>query len=740
MGRDWLGRHIGRCQPYLKGVYLTLSLAVYFAVLFRTAWLSDDAYITFRTVENFIHGYGLTWNTLERVQVYTHPLWMFLVSLCYFFSREIFYTAIFLSVGISLIATLVLAVKIAPSPRNVLLGFALLVNSKAFIDYSTSGLENPLSHLILACFFFFFLKREVDLTTLLVLSFTAALATLNRMDTILLFIPALTHTWWKIRGARALGAVAVGFTPFLVWELFSLFYYGFLFPNTAYAKLNTGIPRIELAVQGWHYLLNSARLDPLTLLTVIAGIVLVAIRLDSRQISAGLGVILYLFYVVVIGGDFMSGRFLSAPFFLTVVLLCHSNPFKGLRIWGAICCAIFLVGLNSAYPPLLSGAGYGSEREEMADANGITDERGYYYQNAGLLTALRAPPGSQFPDDGWAKRGRATRSDTFMVVFLSNLGFSGFFSGPNVHIIDVFALADPLLARLPAKKDPNWRIGHFSRLLPEGYVETHFQGQNRVKDTDLAVYFDKLQIIVRGDLADRDRWAEIWRMNIGQYDDLIDREAYRNPSPLAIRLSDASHMSGRPDVHVSLGKEYIKLGYTKKGIASLEEAHRLNDSNFINVILEADFPRQAWKLHLESNLETAGDRSQNPPLNRDEIDRHSIWIYAAFKQGAEYLKQGDTSRANMQWEEGLEHCRRVLAIQSDATILQVCGKGLLAIGLFDEAANLYRRSIALSQDPSERYTTYMDLARLYRAKGNLAEASEAEEEAKKIKNQGGETP
>ena len=27
----------------------------------------------------------------------------------------------------------------------------------------------------------------------------------------------------------------------MVWELFSLFYYGFLFPNTKYAKLNTGI-------------------------------------------------------------------------------------------------------------------------------------------------------------------------------------------------------------------------------------------------------------------------------------------------------------------------------------------------------------------------------------------------------------------------------------------------------------------------------------------------------------------
>ena len=33
--------------------------------------------------------------------------------------------------------------------------------------------------------------------------------------------------------------------PLLAWELFSLLFYGFPFPNTYYAKLNTGIPKAE---------------------------------------------------------------------------------------------------------------------------------------------------------------------------------------------------------------------------------------------------------------------------------------------------------------------------------------------------------------------------------------------------------------------------------------------------------------------------------------------------------------
>ena len=56
-------------------VVLLLCL-VFMAVLLRTAWLGDDAFITFRTVMNVTHGHGLTFNIAERVQSYTHPLWL----------------------------------------------------------------------------------------------------------------------------------------------------------------------------------------------------------------------------------------------------------------------------------------------------------------------------------------------------------------------------------------------------------------------------------------------------------------------------------------------------------------------------------------------------------------------------------------------------------------------------------------------------------------------------------------
>jgi len=49
-------------------------------IVFRTAWVSDDAFITFRTIDNILHGFGPRWNVDERVQTFTHPLWLLLLT------------------------------------------------------------------------------------------------------------------------------------------------------------------------------------------------------------------------------------------------------------------------------------------------------------------------------------------------------------------------------------------------------------------------------------------------------------------------------------------------------------------------------------------------------------------------------------------------------------------------------------------------------------------------------------
>ena len=132
--------------PYLVLVGVLLLLVI------RRAWVTEDAYITFRVADNFIHGYGLTFNTIERVQAYTHPLWTLIFSFFYLFSREAFYTSIALCFGMTAAAILLATTRLTKSHWSAMIVIWTLCLSNAFIDYSTSGLENSLSHLLLVVF------------------------------------------------------------------------------------------------------------------------------------------------------------------------------------------------------------------------------------------------------------------------------------------------------------------------------------------------------------------------------------------------------------------------------------------------------------------------------------------------------------------------------------------------------------------------------------------------------------
>ena len=184
-------------------------IAFFTVIILRSAWLSDDAYITFRTVDNFINGYGLRWNIAERVQSYTNPLWMFCVSLIYYFTREIYYSVLTLSVLVSLTAICLLSFHIAKGKITPIIAIMVLTLSKAFVDYSTSGLENPLTHLLLVAFFIQYYRFEHhpleqhSWIRIFLLSLTASLGVLNRMDTLLFFAPPLVYVVLKNSIARS---------------------------------------------------------------------------------------------------------------------------------------------------------------------------------------------------------------------------------------------------------------------------------------------------------------------------------------------------------------------------------------------------------------------------------------------------------------------------------------------------------------------------------------------------------
>jgi arabinofuranosyltransferase len=313
-----------------------------------------------------------------------------------------------------------------------------------------------------------------------------------------------------------LRVLAIGLAPFLAWELFALIYYGTPFPNSAYAKLATGIPRTALIRQGLLYFLNSLRVDPVTL-CVIGGAVVFAVRRRERdELLLMAGAWSYLVYVLFIGGDFMSGRFFSAPLIVAAAVLSRWRPVKPGFVEALPFIILILSGLAVPAAPLFSGADYAQrQRGRLSDGAHITDERAFYYNETGLLRAGRRD--APMPDHPSAHDGRRAREAGPAVVVRGGVGFFGYYAGSRVHVIEPWAVTDPLLARLPIPDGASWRIGHFARAIPRGYQETLETGDLRLTDPGIARLYTALGIVMRGPLFGGRRMVEIWRLNTGFY-------------------------------------------------------------------------------------------------------------------------------------------------------------------------------------------------------------------------------
>jgi arabinofuranosyltransferase len=501
----------------VHGLLAALCLA-FVVLLLRTAWMNDDAFITLRTVDNFVNGLGLRWNPVERVQSYTHPLWMLLLAGAYAVTKEPYLTTIAVSITVSTAAWLVMAFGLAGArPVALVMGLALMC-SRSFVEFSTSGLENPLTHLLLATFFVVLYRIGERGMGTGRLTLVVSLVMLTRLDMALLAGPALAMAVWKTRPIQW-RALALGALPLVAWEAFSLTYYGFLVPNTAYAKLNTGIPWRELVEQGARYVLDFAEFDPVSFVLIGAGVFVGLTSRHWRPRALAAGILLSLVYTIRVGGDFMSGRFLT-PVLMTAVGIMVTHPWPRLRgRWLAVISPFLGLAMMSSLPAWRADVTEGPvpSAHLAIKASGIADERQFYSRRTALSrqTHGEGVTAQAFLDDA-RERQRAVGVPAVMVE--AAVGMVGYYLGPDVHIVDPYGLSDPLVARLPAT--PRWRIGHFFRTLPEGYTAAVLTDAP-LADNRVNAYYAKLRIVTRDPLWSVRRWREILALNLGRHEPLV---------------------------------------------------------------------------------------------------------------------------------------------------------------------------------------------------------------------------
>ncbi len=457
-------------------------------------WAAEDAYITFRSVENLFAGFGLVYNPGELIESYTHPLWMSLLVLMRGLGLPLHAGSVLLGFGLALTALAFLIFRGDDRGRPVLpLAALALCAISGFRDFAVSGMEFPLVLLLLTLFFTGLEKWDLrdrpgyfaSLLALLYLtrpemallspwySVFFVLELLRGPEGVRLYASGdssgvLARVLGLFRGDkfRAMLAWALPFILFVgLWHLFRWQYYGDIFPNTYYAK-SGGAPYYS---QGLKYLAATLAFAP-ALWVLIAAAILPPLLEKTRAFMPpksgfaylrDLGIaLLMILYVVRVGGDFMMYRFLL-PEIVIIALVAQrflqsprAEVFARPRIYGAAL-ALF-VALSFIPGPLTTGF--------------IADERKFFTKDEkggpmGLLLGQ---------DFKWGRAGvpfqklqacleydefRISNSqDTAKCLRGVGLGYFGAAAGPGVRIQDEQGLPDREIARAPVLT--RFRPGH----------------------------------------------------------------------------------------------------------------------------------------------------------------------------------------------------------------------------------------------------------------------------------------
>jgi hypothetical protein len=425
----------------------------------------------------------------------------------------------------------------------------------------------------------------------------SALLCLTRYDYAILVLPILVASSWQLRERgqflRGLGVFATVCVP---WLLFSLVYFGTILPNAFYAKLTTAIPTSESVAFGLKYYQATWIHDPTSLIGLGLGVILATIGPRRWQwMPVSLGIVLYLLYIIPAGGDFMIGRFMSVPMLLSTGLLVDGIlTLRSRHVWmvPAGLAAYWIVVRPDL--PLLDNY---SSRESMRAAGKsaeilprINDEKKAYVFDRGLMTGhLRFAGWLASRVDLWKQPpDRAPRRA--VLINCGGLGWLSFEYGPEAHVYDLCALADPFLSKLPLyqtgrdRQQLPWGPGHFTRAEPEGYTESVASGANVLHDPVLADVFGAVQSITTGPLFTWARWRSILRLATLE----LVRTARSAPS-----YTGSKYLKGQ-DTRVAA---YSFFSNPFRSQCTPEElAERLNPRERLEVILDKVTHSQTLKL------------------------------------------------------------------------------------------------------------------------------------------------
>ena len=172
------------------------------------------------------------------------------------------------------------------------------------------------------------------------------------------------------------------------------------------------------------------------------------------------------------------------------------SPF-GMGAFMCGCLAVlFILSVVRQVPVLLS--------KPYLETLPVTTERSAFGMT--LLMWLKPSEALRSYGDGNVRREKVYLVDT--------LGVKGYRAELTTVVLDRWALADPLRARLPSDLPPLFlrvKPGHLPRSLPGGYTESVRRDRNLIQDPSTAYLYDDILLLTRGPLFSVVRWRVILR-------------------------------------------------------------------------------------------------------------------------------------------------------------------------------------------------------------------------------------
>ncbi|MBK8551514.1 MAG: hypothetical protein IPL53_10830 [Ignavibacteria bacterium] len=452
----------GISNKLIFGFLIVLSIAFVF-ICTDNRFIQDDAYISFRYVQNFVDGNGLVFNIGERVEGYTNLLWVLILSVVVFLKFQIETTSQNLSLLFGILVLFVTyfisdLINVKDDPKQIrkaktdepgtteklfnLIPPVMLVCTGSFVFWSISGMETTMFISFCLLGIYFYLKDRHSTSVNYKFPLFILLATLTRPEGMYFFGLIMIHKlFFAIKENKASGlkeffsknnliSYSIFIIPVIFYFIIRYSYYGYLFPNTYYAKTGLSSAYLNAGIEYFTKFLKSYLVYGIVL---VAPLYLFKKKENIFEISLlYLLIISFLLYVILVGGDVLKQN----RFFLPVLPLIYILFAKFLTQMYNVLRNKMSGGLSAAAVVITVSAVcifyYNSQKENLE--SDIQTENG-------LVSKMKST-------GAWFKNKQLELGRP-MNLAATTIGAVSFFAGPKVNVIDMLGLTDKEVAHNP---------------------------------------------------------------------------------------------------------------------------------------------------------------------------------------------------------------------------------------------------------------------------------------------------